>query len=131
MNSSAGSFLWPSAPPPLPSLTMVPCLSCGSGPSPRFPLPWHSPTQPMAYQSPACGALLLSPSCCPHIAIPSPLPGTDLWSLSLSSQPPPEHLRLWCPGQCFRLCVQFLFCFAVLSPAAVLFLETLRSLQLG
>ena len=43
---------------PLPSSSMVPCLSCGSRPSPRFPLPWCSPPQPVAYCNSACGALL-------------------------------------------------------------------------
>ena len=82
--------------------TMVPCLSCGSGPSPKFPLPWLSTTQPLAYCSPAPGALLLSPLGCLHTANPSPLLGNDLWSLSPSAQPPPEFLRLWCLCQWFR-----------------------------
>ena len=59
----------------------------------------------------------------PH-AIPSPLPGTDLQSLSLSTQPLPEHVRLWCPGHWFRLLsVRLSLCFAVLSPSAVLFCD--------
>ena len=41
---------------------------------------------------------LPSPSGCLHTANPSPLPRIVLWSLSLSTQPLPEHLRLWCPG---------------------------------
>ena len=47
------SFLWwwPT-PSPLPSPTMVPYLSCGSGPSPRFPLPWLSTPQPLVYHLP-------------------------------------------------------------------------------
>ena len=52
----------------------------------------------VALSSPACGALLPSPSGCPHTTNPIPLPGTDLQSLSLSSQPPPTHLGLWCSG---------------------------------
>ena len=111
-----------------PSSTVVPCLSCGSRPSPGFPLPWHSPAQPMIYRSPICGSLLLSPLSSLHTCSPSPLPGTDLWSLSISAQPPPEHLRLWCPGQWFRWCVWFSLCFAILSPAAALFSVTLKSL---
>ena len=52
----------------------------------------------VVFHSPACGAQLPSPSGCLHIANPSPLPGTHLWSLSLHTQPLPEWLRLWCPG---------------------------------
>ena len=53
------SFLWWPAPPPLPSRTMVPYLSCRSGPSPGFPLPWLSTPQPLVYPTapPACSAL--------------------------------------------------------------------------
>ena len=85
-----------------PSPTMAPCLSCGSGPSPGFPLLWSSPPQPMVYHTPACNALLLSHSGCPHTASHSPFPWADLWSLSLSVQPQPECLRLWSPGWLFR-----------------------------
>ena len=46
----------------------------------------------------ACVMLLPSPSGYLHTAYTSPLPGTDLQGLSLSAQPPPKHLRLWCPG---------------------------------
>ena len=45
-----------------------------------------------------CGTPLPSPSGCLHTANVSPLPLTDLWSLSLSAQPPPECLMLWCLG---------------------------------
>ena len=85
----AGSFIWPSAPPSLLSPVMVPSLSCGSRP-PGFSLLWCSPPQPMSYRPLAHGAQLFSPSGCPHTASPSPLPGTDLWSLSLSAQPPAQ-----------------------------------------
>ena len=109
----------------------------------------------MEFPSLAHGTLLLSPSCHPQFsplaphAIPSSLPWTDLQSLSFGVQPPPECLRLWCPGRWFRWSVwlslffavlspaaEFLgdfevprlsLCFAVLSPAAMLFLVTLRS----
>ena len=84
-------FLWPAP-------TMVPCLCCGPRPSPGFPLLWHSTPQLVAHHSPTHGTVLLNPLGCPHTANSSPLPGTDLWSLSLSVQPPPECLRLWCPG---------------------------------
>ena len=50
------------------SLTNVSCFSCG----PR----------PLLFFSPANGKLLPSPSGCLHRANPSPLPKTDLWSLS-------------------------------------------------
>lgn len=55
-----------------------------------------------ASHSPALSILLPSPLGCLHTANPSPLPVTDLWSLSFSAQPPPEHLRLWCLCQWFR-----------------------------
>ena len=50
----------------------------------------------------------------------SPLSGTDLSSLSLSAQPLPECLRLWCPGAVVQMisvvppqsnCCTFLRCF--------------------
>ena len=41
---------------------------------------------------------LPSPSGCHHTANPSPLPGTDLWSLSLRTQSPPKYLWLWYLG---------------------------------
>ena len=69
---------------------MAPCFSCRPSPPPGFPQLCSTP-QSAAHCS-------LAPSGCLHTANPSPLPGTDLWSLSLSAQPPPEHLRLWCPG---------------------------------
>lgn len=105
-------------PPLLPSPTMALCLSCGSGPSPRFCLLWHSPPQPVAHCSLA-----------PH-AIPSSLSGTDLQSLSLSTHPPPQHLRLWCPDWWFRS-VWLSLSFAVHSLAAAFFLGTLKSCQLS
>lgn len=86
----------------LPSPPMVPCFSCGPRPPPRFPLPWHSTPQTVAHHSPAHGTLLLCPSGCPHTANPSPLLRTDLQSLSLNAQSPPERLRLWCLGQWCR-----------------------------
>ena len=45
-----------------------------------------------------CGIPLLSPSSCFHTANTCPLPRTDLQSLSLSTQPLSECLRLWCLG---------------------------------
>ena len=67
-------------------------------PPPRFPWLWHSAPQLMAFGDPTCGALLPSPSVCLHTANPSLLIGTSIQSLSLSTQPPPKHLRLWCLG---------------------------------
>ena len=43
-------------------------------------------------------AQLPSPSGCLQTANSSDLPGTDLWSLSLSAQTLTENLKLWCPG---------------------------------
>ena len=81
--------------PPLllsPSPTMAPCFFCRPRPSPGFPLPWRSTPQPIAHRSPPHGTLLLSLSSYLHKANSSPLPGTDLQSLSLSAQPLPEHI---------------------------------------
>ena len=66
----------------------------------------------LAFGSPACGIPLPSPSGCLHTANPSALPGTNLWSLSLSAQPRPEHLRQWSPGVVVQvICVALtLFC---------------------
>ena len=72
-----------------------------------------------------------SPSGCLHTVKSSPLPRTDLWSLSLSTQPLPEHLRLWCFGIIVLMICAASLCSALLSPAAVLFSEDLRSLHLG
>ena len=48
----------------------------------------------MAFHSPACGTPLFSCLGCPRTANTSRLPGTDFQNLSLSTQPPPECLRL-------------------------------------
>ena len=85
----------------------------------------------VALHSPAHGILLPSPSGCFHIANHSPLPGTDLQSLSLSVQPPPECLRLWCLRMWYQWSLGLSLCFALFSPAAVLFYEDWRSLHLG
>ena len=98
-------------PPPLPSNGAS--LSCGVRTLSSFPLARCSPRPPVAYCSPAPAALLLGPSGRPHPASPSPLPRTDLWSLSLSARPPRQGLRLWCPGGWFassvRLSLALLF----------------------
>ena len=71
------------------SPTMAPCFSCGPRPPPRFALLWCSNSQPIAHHSQINGTLLLSSSGCPHTASPSPLPGTDLCSLSQHPAPAP------------------------------------------
>ena len=121
-------FLWWSAPPPLTLPNNGTLFSCGPRPPPRFPLLWRSSPPP---HSPAHGKLLLSPSGWLYKANPSPHPRTDLWSLSLSAQAPPKHLRLWCPRWWCTWSAWLLLCFALLSPAAVIFMMTLRSLHLG
>ena len=97
-----------------PSPTMVPCLSCGSRPSPRFSLLWRSPSQLMAYHSPAHGTLLLSPLGYLPTASPSPLPGTDLQSLTLSTQPPAvvsgAVVQMICAALTLLCCSQFSCC---------------------
>ena len=106
-------------------------LASPAGPAPTFPLLWCSAPQPVAHHSLACGAPLPSPSGCLHTASPSPLPRTDLRSLRLSAQHPPKHLRLCQLGLWCRWSVWLFLCLALLSPAAVLFSVTLRSLRLG
>ena len=86
----------------LPSSTMACCLSCSNGPSPGLSLPWCSPPHPVVYLSLTHGTLFLSPLGCLHITNPSPLPGTDLQSLSFSTQSLPKHLKLWCLGRWCR-----------------------------
>ena len=81
---------------------VVPSLSCRSRHSTGFPLQWVSTPQSLAYCSPTQGTLLLSLLGCVHTTNPSPLLGTDLQSLNLSTQPPPKCLRLWCLCQWFR-----------------------------
>ena len=61
----------------------------------------HTPSAVVLCSS-ACDELLPSSSGYLHIANLSPLPGTDLWSLSLSAQPPSECLRLWCLGHWYQ-----------------------------
>lgn len=61
------------------------------------------------------------PSGCPHTASLSPLPGTDLWSLSLRAQPPPTCLRLWFLGQRYQWSVRLSLVFSLLSLAVALF----------
>ena len=75
----------------LPSTTMAPCFSCRPRPPPSFPQLWCSTPQPLGLRSLAPSVYLCTPS-------PSPLPGSDLCSLSLSTHPPPKHLKLWRPG---------------------------------
>ena len=81
--------------------------------------------------SSAHGTPLPSPSGCLHTASPSLLLRTDLQSMSFSVQPPSKHLSLWCPGRGYKWSVQLLLYFALFSPAALLFSESLRSLHLS
>ena len=81
VNLQRKKFLSHSA-PPLDLPIMVPCFSCEPRPAPGFPVVVH--------HSPDLSGCLCT-------ANPNPLPRTDLQSLSLSAQPPPKGLRLWCP----------------------------------
>ena len=91
---------------------------------------WLSTPQPLVYHFPHpwCTAPRLLG--CLHTSNTSPLPGNDLWSLSLITQPPPKLLRLWCLRQWFRWSVLLSLCFLVLRPAVVLSSASWKSLQL-
>ena len=78
--------------------SMVVCPSCSHPPnngallllkaqaSSQVPSAMAFHTQAQRALHPTHSTLLLILSCCPHTATPSPLPGADLWSLSLSTQ---------------------------------------------
>ena len=53
------------------------------------------------------GTALSSPIRLFHTANSSPLPITDLQSLSFSTETLPEYRRLWCPGWWYQWSVQF------------------------
>ena len=59
----------------------------------------------VVFHSPAHSTLLPCSSGCLHTASPSSLPGTDFQSLSLSTQPTPEHLRLCALGVIQMTCL--------------------------
>ena len=64
----------------------------GSAPTIAGNILWWSTPPSLILPNNGILPLLLSPSGCLHIIKPSSLPGTDLWSLSLSTQPP--HLSI-------------------------------------
>ena len=70
---------------------MAPCFSCGPRPRPRFPGLWCSAPQPVEHRSLAPQAVSTEPT----------LVLSADWPLEPESHrpPPPEHLRLWCPGR--------------------------------
>ncbi|XP_020935523.1 uncharacterized protein LOC110257690 [Sus scrofa] len=109
--------------PPLflpPSPTMAPGFSCGPRPSPGFP----SPTpQPGAHRSPTQGTALLSLS---GTASPSPLLGTDPWSQSQCPASARAPQAVVSDAVLQSISAAGTLCFALLSPAAGLFLATLR-----
>lgn len=115
-------FLWQSTPPPLALLNNGTLLLWTQNSS-QVPLA-------VVFSSPAYGTLLPSPSGRFHIANPSPLPRTDLWSLILSTQPVPQCPRMWCLGWRCWWSMKLSLCFTLLSPAATIFLVTFRSLYL-
>ena len=84
-------FLWWSAPSPLTLLNSSALL-----------LLWAQTSSwllsAVVFHCPSCDAPLPSPSGSLYTSNPSPLQGTDFWSLNLSTQPLPECLRLWCLG---------------------------------
>ena len=98
---------------------MAPCFSGIPMPPPKLAWLWCTIPQLLAYHSPV-------PSDYFHTGNPSPLPGTDLWILSLSTQPLPKCLSLWCLGLWYCWSAQLSLCFALLSPAVDLSSETLR-----
>ena len=113
-------FLWCSAPPPLALPTNGTLLLLWVQTS-LDSLHYDSTLQTMTHCLPI-------PSGCLHTDNPSPLPRTDLQSLSLSTQLMSKHLRLWCLGQWHQWFVLISLCFALLSLAAVLVSEAVRPL---
>ena len=107
------------APPPLTLPREAPCFSGIPMPPPKLAWLWCTIPQLLAYHSPV-------PSDYFHTGNPSLLPGTDLWILSLSTQPLPKCLSLWCLGLWYCWSAQLSLCFALLSPAVDLSSETLR-----
>lgn len=105
--------------PPFPSNGAWPLVWVG--PSPGFPLPWHSSPQPVLH---SCLAPQAVPTCQPQSSPQdSPL------------EPESQHPAPVCasPAGVSRPVVQMQLslCFAFLSPAAVLFVVTLRFLHLS
>ena len=100
-------FLWWCTPPPLALPNNDASLLLWAQTSSQFP-------SALVFCSPALGAPFPSPSDCPHIANTSPLPATDLWSLSLSTQPPSKSSGRW-----YQWSVQLSLCFKLLSPATM------------
>ena len=88
--------LWRSTPPPVALPNNGALLLLWAQTSSWIPLS-------VALYAPVNGALLHSPSGCLQTANPSPLPGTNFWSLSLNVQPLTEHLRLWCLGMVVQM----------------------------
>ena len=74
---------------------------------------------------------LPSPSACRHTVNPSPLPGDDLWYPSLSTQPPPKHLRLWYLGVVVQMVSVALTLLCPSQSSCCAFLVTLRTLCLA
>lgn len=69
----------------------------GPRPPPRFPLLWCFLSQDMVFGFPPCGTLAPQ-AVSTQLTLVLSLE-IDLWSLSLSAQPLPEGLRLWCLRQ--------------------------------
>ena len=107
----------------MPHPTMAPCFSCRSRPPPMFPWLWCSAPQHLDHHS-------LAPPGCLHNAIPRPLPGSDLWSLSFSALSLPKPLSLGCLGAVVPMVFAALSLLCP-SPASMLLSEALRSLHLG
>lgn len=118
-SSGAWSFLWVH---PCPSLPQQWCLASRVG----WPFSWIPSA--LAFLSSACAAQLLSPSGCPHMPASVLSPGLPL-------EPESQHPAPVCASLAGVsrpvVQMQLSLCFAFLSPAAVLFVVTLRFLHLS
>ena len=90
MHAQRKILLWRYHPSFSPFPSMAPCFSCWPRHPSTIPQLWYSSPQPVVYYSLALQV------------VSTQLTLVLSWELTaracLSAQPPPKHLRLWCPG---------------------------------
>ena len=91
LKAYTGRFLCQSAPPLLTFPNNGGLLLLQAQTSSWVPSAVVFTPQPIAHHTPVCGTLLPSSSGCLPTPNPSPLPGTDLWSLILCPAPTRAH----------------------------------------